>query len=421
MASIKKLPPETAYLILALTSSLLFGVVFAANTLYFAAVVKLSPLELVLVGTALEVAIVVFEVPTGVVADVVSRRLSVLIGFALIGCGFMLEGLIPSFAAIVIAAFTWGIGYTFTSGATQAWLSDEIGEGNANALMLRVNVLQRYLGFLVIPLSVLLAFSSLQVPIVVGGIGFLSLAAFLAVTMPETNFQPHPHARQGVFAGMKATLLEALRFARDNATLRIVFVVTIIFGAASESFDRLWQVHLLNFGMPRLESVLGIVALSEAQSLLIGFAAINLTVTLAGLPLARWATRVNASDPRAVARSLLLVTTGLGCSLVAFALSPNLTLAVVAYIAARVCRDVHGPLSGAWLNQRLEPSTRATVLSLNGQADAVGQIAGGPVIGALGNASLRLALLCGSGILAACLPLYNRASNLRAKDAHAPD
>ncbi|NJK44058.1 MAG: hypothetical protein HC933_07010 [Pleurocapsa sp. SU_196_0] len=50
MLSIKKLPAETAYLVLALTSSLLFGVVFAANTLYFAAVVKLSPLELVLVG-----------------------------------------------------------------------------------------------------------------------------------------------------------------------------------------------------------------------------------------------------------------------------------------------------------------------------------------------------------------------------------
>jgi hypothetical protein len=50
------------------------------------------------------------------------------------------------------------------------------------------------------------------------------------------------------------------------------------------------------------------------------------------------------------------------------------------------------------------------VLSLNGQADAVGQIVGGPIIGALGNASLRLALACGAGILVACLPLYTNAS-----------
>jgi MFS transporter, DHA3 family, tetracycline resistance protein len=408
--TINKLSAETAYLILTLGSSLLFGIVFAANTLYYATVVKLSPLELVLVGTALEAAIFLFEVPTGVVADVISRKLSVLTGCGLIGCGFLLEGLVPQFGAIVVAALIWGIGITFTSGATQAWLSDEIGEGNANALMLRVSVTGRYLGFLVIPVSVLLAFSNLQVPIVIGGLGFLVLAAFLALTMPETNFQPHPHARLGVLAGMRATLLEALRFARSNALLRAVFLVTVIFGAASESFDRLWQVHLLSFGMPRLESVLGIVRLSEAQSLLLSFAAINLIVTIVGLPLARLSARVDASQAHTVATALLVVTSGLILSLIGFAFAPTFALAATAYIAARVARELHGPLSAAWLNQRLEPTTRATVLSLNGQADAVGQMAGGPIIGALGNASLRLALASGAGILAVCLPLYTNAS-----------
>ncbi len=405
-----KLSAETAYLILTLTSSLFFGIVFAANTLYYATVVKLSPLELVLVGTALEGAIFLFEVPTGVVADVVSRKLSVLIGCGLIGCGFLLEGLVPQFGAIILAALVWGVGITFTSGATQAWLSDEIGEGNANALMLRVNVTGRYLSFLVIPVSVLLAFSNLQVPIVIGGLGFLILTAFLALTMPETNFQPHPHASGGVLAGLRGTLLEALRFARTSPALRRVFLVTIIFGAASESFDRLWQVHLLSFGNVHLESALGFVQLSEAQSLLLSFAAINLAVTLIGLPLARLSTQVNTSDGRAVARALLVVTSALGLGLLGFALAPTLALAVATYIAARVARELHEPLSAAWLNQRLEPTTRATVLSLNGQADAVGQIAGGPLIGALGNASLRLALACGAGILAACLPLYTNAS-----------
>jgi MFS family permease len=235
------------------------------------------------------------------------------------------------------------------------------------------------------------------------------------LTMPEANIQPHPHARQGVFAGMRATLLEALRFARGSTTLRTVFLVTIIIGAASESFDRLWQVHLLSFGLPRLESVFGGVKLEEAQSLLVSFAAIDLIVTLAGLPVARWAARVDASDPRAVARALLIVTSGAMIGVLGFALSPTLALAIAAFVVARVCREVHGPLSASWLNQRLEPSTRATVLSLNGQADAVGQIAGGPLIGAFGNASLRLAIACGAGIFGVCLPLYARASTNHAK------
>ncbi len=406
----KKWSAETAYIVLALGTGLLFSLVFTANTLYYATVVKLSPLELVLVGTALELAIFLFEVPTGVVADVVSRRLSILIGFTLIGAGFLLEGLVPTFAAVVASAFVWGIGYTFTSGATQAWLSDEIGEAPANALVLRVAVWQRYLGFAAIPLAVVLAFSSLQFVLVVGGIGFLTLAALLAMFMPETNFQPHPHTQQGVFAGMRATLLQALRFARASPTVRTIFLVTLIFGAASESFDRLWQVHLLSFNFPRLETLFGLVRLSDAQSLLVSFAAIDLLVTAVSLPLARWAARVDAGDPRTVARALWIVTLGAAVAILGFALAPVLSLAIAFFIAARVLRSVHGPLSGAWLNQRLEPTTRATVLSLNGQADAVGQIAGGPLIGAVGNASLRLALACGAGILAVCLPLYARAS-----------
>ena len=41
-----------------------------------------APLQLVLVGTTLELACFLFEIPTGIVADLYSRRLSVVIGVA---------------------------------------------------------------------------------------------------------------------------------------------------------------------------------------------------------------------------------------------------------------------------------------------------------------------------------------------------
>ena len=52
----------------------------------------LSPLELVLLGTVLEVSYFLFEVPTGVVADTVSRKLSVVVGLVGTGVGFLLLG-----------------------------------------------------------------------------------------------------------------------------------------------------------------------------------------------------------------------------------------------------------------------------------------------------------------------------------------
>ncbi len=102
--------------------------VFTASAVYQVTVAELTPLQLVLVGTALELTVFVFEIPTGVVADVFSRKLSIVVGFLLIGTGFSLEGSFPIFAIILLGQLVWGIGYTFTSGATQAWISDEIGE-----------------------------------------------------------------------------------------------------------------------------------------------------------------------------------------------------------------------------------------------------------------------------------------------------
>ena len=49
---------------------------------------------------------------------------------------------------------------------------------------------------------------------------------------------------------------------------------------------------------------------------------------------------------------------------------------------------IHGPLSSTWFNQRIDdPQVRATMFSVRGQFDAIGQIASGPVVGMVGNVS----------------------------------
>ena len=97
----------------------------------------LNPLELILVGTVLEVSAFLFEVPTGVVADVYGRRLSVIVGTFLVGAGFIIEGLFPMFGVILVAQVLWGVGSTFDSGARQAWIADEIGGGRVGRVFLK--------------------------------------------------------------------------------------------------------------------------------------------------------------------------------------------------------------------------------------------------------------------------------------------
>src|SRR5207247_916819 len=85
---------------------------------------RLSPLQLVLMGTAMEAAVFLFEVPTGVVADTYSRRLSLIIGFLGMGLAWMLVGVFSSAWVIIALWAFWGFSYTFTSGAYQAWITD---------------------------------------------------------------------------------------------------------------------------------------------------------------------------------------------------------------------------------------------------------------------------------------------------------
>jgi len=71
------------YLFLEAATALLFGMIFTMSSLYQVQRAQLSAIQLVLVGTVLELSIFLFEIPTGVVADVVSRRLSVILGVIL--------------------------------------------------------------------------------------------------------------------------------------------------------------------------------------------------------------------------------------------------------------------------------------------------------------------------------------------------
>ena len=123
----KRLPAYPLSIGMSAAEGLAVSTVITTSLVYQVETVGLNPLQLILVGTVLEATIFAFEIPTGVVADVYSRRLSVVIGLALTGAGFLLAGSIPLFGALLAASVVGGLGVTFGSGARTAWLADEIG------------------------------------------------------------------------------------------------------------------------------------------------------------------------------------------------------------------------------------------------------------------------------------------------------
>src|SRR4051812_8346415 len=97
-----------------------------STALYLVVVAHLTPLQLVLIGTFQGITVVLTEVPAGVLADAVSRRLSLVIGHVVMGTGMAMAGLVSAFPLLVVSQCLWGLGWAFSSGADVAWLTDEL-------------------------------------------------------------------------------------------------------------------------------------------------------------------------------------------------------------------------------------------------------------------------------------------------------
>lgn len=397
----KKLNATQIYLLMNGAMSLFMSIIFTYTSLYETTVVGLTPLQLVLVGTTVEISIFVFEIPTGIVADVYSRRLSILIGTFIVGLAFILEGAFPSFLPILAAQVVWGLGYTFTSGATNAWISDEIGEEAASPLFLRSAQVDTVAGLAGILVGIALAFLPVHWPIILGGVMILLLAIFLAWVMPEHGFIPTPRGERTTAQQMIHTFRQGLKMVERRPILVSILWIGLFYGLFSEGYDRLWTKLIVdNFTFPALGPF-------GTAAWLGGMRAVGLLFSIGVTEWVRRRVDLNRSQPMIV--TLLILTAVLCASMFLFAQAPILPVAVVAFWLISITRNTIWPIYDAWVNQRLDSQVRATVLSMSGQVDAIGQVAGGPVVGWIGSAlSVRAAITASSLLLTPILPIYAR-------------
>ena len=366
--------------------------------------VGLDPLQLILVGTVMEATVFVFEIPTGVFADTYGRKLSIVVSILLQGAAWAIVGLVPHFIPILIAWALWGFGYTFMSGAYEAWITDEVGPERVGPVFVR-GERWSYVGALVgLGAGVGIAAYDLSLSIVFAGATTVVVGLLALVAMPETGYrrrgaeEERPRVRDLV-----ATANQGVRFARRSPLILLLLGTTLFAGAASEAIDRLREAQFIReVGLPELWSLDPVVwfGLLGVSSMLIGL--IATTVLLRNFE------RATAGG---LARALFVFTAMGMVGFVAFGLAGSLALAVGAYLLLQLSRSLTGPLYMTWLNQQItDSSVRATVISISGQADAIGQTTGGPALGLIGNIfGLRAALVAGGLLLAPVLGLYGHA------------
>jgi MFS transporter, DHA3 family, tetracycline resistance protein len=377
---------------------------FTVWAVYLVRDVGLNPLELVLLGTVGEITYFLSEVPTGVIADAYSRRLSVILGLFLNGISAIVVGLSNDYAFILVGSMVWGVGSALMSGAYEAWITDEHGVEGIARVFLRGAQFAYSGAILGAILGVAVATQDLGAALVFGGLVWIATGIACAFVMPEHGFRRKPaDERLSPARELQRNAVVGARLIRGHHVLLLIVGITFFAGAASEGLDRLWEAHLIrDVGLPELWGLDPVVWFG-----VFNVAGLAAGIVITSMLIPRFA---RAGDGE-LAGALLLLTAILSVGMVVFGLATGFALAAGAYLVARLARRINEPLYAAWLNRNIEDSSvRATVNSLVGQSDAIGEIAGGPAIGIVGTLSgMRAALVASGLLLTPAIALYTRA------------
>jgi MFS family permease len=363
---------QRVYLFLLLLHTLAASFIWGINTLFLLDA-GLSNAQAFGANAFFTVGLVLFEVPTGVVADVRGRRFSYLLGTLTLGLSTLLYLLMwrisAPFWAWALASALLGLGFTFFSGAVQAWLVDALraegydgaldpvfarGEIVEGAAMLGGSVLGGYLAQV----------TNLGVPYVLRAavLALSFVSAFLL--MRDTGFTPKRDG--GVARQAKEVLRGAIDYGWANRPVRWVMMASAFTdGVAIYGFYAM-QPYLLDlYGDPNAYGIAGLSAAIVGGAQMAG----GLLVS-----------RLSHVIPR---RTTLLLTAVVASSatLLLIGLVPSFAAAVALLVVWGLLFAMVMPVRQAYLNDLIPSEQRATGLSLDSLMGSGGGVVAQPLLG----------------------------------------
>lgn len=352
-----------------------------------------GPLQLVLLGSVLEVTLLLSEVPTGVVADRFSRKWSVVISYVIMAVAIVLSAATLNYGVMLGAQALFGIGWTFRSGADVAWLTDEMTwrsrqtdgsavETDQSRVLLRRHRLGMASGVVVLVPTIYFGRGSLREVIVIAGVVLAIAAVVLAVTMTDHFRQGQTEDEHTLTA--REILRDGFQTARRVRSIRLLLIVMLLLGLGGDALDRLGFKQFLDDGDFGDDSLLW------TGLLFIVLGALGVVVV--------WFTE------RALARGVELAVLAFGLLIISAAGAFVAAVAPVIGIAIGMamqdpCREALDPVTAAWANREAPEASRATVHSFVSQAQGIGRMTGGIALASLAElTNIRWAIFGAAGL-----------------------
>ncbi len=397
-------PPRTAtssqvartYYVIAGVYTLSASLIWGINTIFLLRVGGLTLMEVFLANAVFTGSMALFEVPTGIIADARGRRLSFLYSVTVLFLGtiaYVVPALGGGLAAFCLASVVLGLGYTFYSGAVEAWLVDAlIASGYKDPVdrVLARGQLVSSAAMLVGAVSGgLLASVNLAAPYFVR-CGLLALAFVVAfATMHDIGFVARALPLRMVPAEMARIGRESFRLGWRMPRARLAILAGAMPAVFLEWGYHAWQPYFLQLLSSGAIWILGWVAAAVALSMMLGNWLVERITRFCGR------------------RTTLLLGAALVYSATAIGvgLANSFAIAVMLYLIGMMSAGVFQPVRQAYLHQLVPSAQRATVLSLASLVSSGGSMLGQSGLGWFAaRSSLANGYVLGGAITALAIP-----------------
>jgi MFS family permease len=268
---------QRTYLLLMLGNTLAASLIWGINTIFLLDA-GLSNLEAFAANAFFTAGMVLFEVPTGIVADTVGRRASYLLGTVTLAVSTLLYVLLwqveAPFWAWALVSIVLGLGFTFFSGAVEAWLVDALtatgytgdmesvfgrGQMVSGAAMLTGSVAGGFIA----------AQTSLGAPFVLRGAILVAMFAAAFVLMHDVGFTPEKGGRP--LAEMRKIASASIEYGWRVPAVKWLMVESLFTGGVGIYGFYALQPYLLElYGDPHAYSIAGLSAAIVAGAQILG-------------------------------------------------------------------------------------------------------------------------------------------------------
>jgi MFS family permease len=376
-----------------LAASLIWGV----NTLFLLDA-GLNLTEVFVANALFSVGMVAFEIPTGVVADTLGRRVSYLLSVGILAATTALY-LIAAQANAGVVVFgaisvVMGLGFTFFSGALEAWLVDALAsvssDDRLDHIFARAGQMSGSAMFVGTITGGLLGQVDLALPFIARSILLVAVFGLAHRLMQEIGFEPQELHIREIPSAMRRQAQVGIAYGWNHTGLRLLMLSGAIRGVFFGWAFYAAQPYFLDLLDRDAVWVVGFVAAGVSLATIAGNQIVDVVSRLCGRrsTLLLWASGISAAAA---------ITIGA---------TSNFSVALAGLLTVAVAMGVVSPVRQSYLHQVTDSRYRATVVSFDAMIGSVGGAGGQVGLGAIADQrSLSAGYIVGGSVTALAIPM----------------